>query len=342
MSRKGRAASPDGQELKKNANLIREKNLRTLRRLMNEERTATKARLAERSGLSVVAVQSLLKVLIDQGEILEEGTVKPSHGRPSAVYRYNERARLLLSVCMCEKDSHDVAVYSVYDLLGNAVETREMRLADPKEDDLDPVIGELTARYPAICAIGIGLPGEEVEGRLIASDYAGLQGAALCGHIEETFGVPAFMENDVNAAVAGYCGRKQAGSGEIAAAVYLPKRYGPGVGVWMNGALMKGRNGLVGEAAFLPLGFDWLRENSPERRLACLVRITQICILMYNPHRLVIYGDVPEQRFTELLEGQMRSPMERLMMPEIDFSGGLQADFEAGIRNVGLERIRNY
>lgn len=334
-------ASPEFPS-QKNANLIRDKNLRLLRRIMNEERTATKARLAELSGLSVVAVQSLLKVLIYHGEIQEEGTVKPSHGRPSAVYRYNEQARLLLSVCMYEKDSADTAVYSVYNLLGHAIETREVRLTDPKVDSLDPMMRELIGLYPAICAIGIGLPGEEVEGRLIASDYEGMQGAALCGHIEETFGVPAFVENDVNAAVAGYCGRQQAGTGDTAAAVYLPKKYGPGVGVWINGALMKGRNGLVGEVACLPLGFDWLSESSPQERLDCLARIAQVCILMYNPHRLVIYGQVPQQQFMELLEGLMCSPMERLMMPEIDFSDDLRSDFEAGIRNEGLKWIKNY
>lgn len=325
-----------------NTNLIRDKNLRLLRRLMNEEQTATKARLAERSGLSVVAVQSLLKVLIDHGEIKEMGTVKPSHGRPSAVYRYNEQARLLLSACMYEKDSGDTAVYSVYNLLGQVVDTREARLIDPKVDSLDPIIGELASLYPAICAIGIGLPGEEAQGHLIASDYEGMRGAALCGHIEKIFGMPVFVENDVNAAVAGYCGRKLAGTGETAAAVYLPKKYGPGVGVWINGGLMKGRNGLVGEAACLPLGFDWLGDSSPQERLDCLARIAQVCILMYNPHRLVIYGAVPAGRFTEQLEGLMHSPMERMMMPEIDFSEDLRADFEAGIRNAGLEMINNY
>ena len=325
-----------------NSNLIRGKNLKLLRRIMNEERTATKARLAERSGLSVVAVQSLLTVLIQQGEILEEGLVKPAHGRPSAVYRYNEQARLMLSICMYEIDGADTAVYSVYDLLGRTVEMRSLRLADPGVDSLDATVRELTALYPAISVIGIGLPGEEVEGRLITSDYQGLQGEELCGHIEEAFGVPVFVENDVNAAVAGYCGRIQAGSGEIAVAIYLPKKYGPGVGVWLNGALMKGRNGLVGEAACLPLGFDWLREGTPRERLDCLARIAQVCILMYNPHRLVIYGEVPEQLFIEQLEGLMNSPMERLMLPEIDFTEDVRADFEAGIRNVGLEMIKNY
>lgn len=325
-----------GQE---KANLIRDRNLKLLRRLMNEERTATRARLAERSGLSVVAVQSLLKVLIHHGEIQEEGTVKPSHGRPSAVYRYNEQARLLLSVCMYEKDSTDTALYSVYNLLGQVVELREARLADPQVDSLDPMIRELMGLYPAICAIGIGLPGQEVEGRLIASDYEGMQGEALCGHIEEAFSVPVFVENDVNAAVAGYCGRKQAGPGETAAALYLPQKYGPGAGVWINGELVKGRNGLVGEVACLPLGFDWLGESSPKQRLDGLVRIAQVCILMYNPHRLVIYGEVNVKQFIEGLEGLMHSPMERLMMPEIDFSEDMRADFEAGIRNVGLEMI---
>ncbi len=327
---------------RKNANLIRLQNLKMLRRLMNEERTATKARLAELSGLSVVAVQSLLQVLIQQGEILEEGVLKPAHGRPSAVYRYNEQARLMLSICMYEVSGADTAVYSVYNLVGHEVERMEKVLANPKVDCLDPVIRELMAGYPEIGVIGIGLPGEEAEGRLIASDYEGLQGTALCGHIEETFGVQAFVENDVNAAVAGYCGRKQVGEKEIAAAVYLPEKYGPGVGVWMNGGLMKGRNGLVGEAACLPLGFNWMAEHGQLERLECLADIVKVCVLMYNPHRMVIYGNVPGEQFMELLWCRMSSAMERMMMPEIEFFGGLRGDFEAGIRDEGVKVIRDY
>lgn len=45
-------------------NLIKDENLKVLRRVLRKERETTKLQLAEKTGLSVVTIRSLIKTLL--------------------------------------------------------------------------------------------------------------------------------------------------------------------------------------------------------------------------------------------------------------------------------------
>ena len=90
-------------------NLIKEKNLQKLRKALRQEKTATKSRLAELTGISVVTIQSLLQILIENGEAKEDEIVQPQLGRPAVSYRFCECAELMLVIFLLEKDKKDTA-----------------------------------------------------------------------------------------------------------------------------------------------------------------------------------------------------------------------------------------
>ena len=56
--------------MNKNINLIKAGNLNILRRAFKEKRVATKPQLSELTGLSVVTINSLVNVLLNNGEII--------------------------------------------------------------------------------------------------------------------------------------------------------------------------------------------------------------------------------------------------------------------------------
>ncbi len=66
-----------------------------------------------------------------------------------------------------------------------------------------------TAINYATALYELSIPGEAVDGRLVTSDYERLTGADICGHVQQNFRRQAFVQNDVNAAIAGYCARRQ-------------------------------------------------------------------------------------------------------------------------------------
>jgi glucokinase len=114
---------------------------------------------------------------------------------------------------------------------------------------------ELLVRAPSrLVGVGVGAAGV-VDARtchvLVASDsFTGWAGFAVTATIEAALGVPAFLDNDVNAFLRGEVS-KGAVEGESHA---LGMTLGTGVGgaLWMAGALFDGPHGAAGEIGHVP------------------------------------------------------------------------------------------
>ncbi|MFE9768373.1 ROK family protein [Streptomyces sp. NPDC005808] len=116
-------------------------------------------------------------------------------------------------------------------------------------------LGVLRARVPArLRGIGVGAAGivDSRAGRiLVASDsFKSWAGFAVTATLEEALGVPAFLDNDVNAFLRGEA-VKGAVRGE---AFVLGMTLGTGVGgaLWLNGELLDGPHGAAGEVGHVP------------------------------------------------------------------------------------------
>jgi glucokinase len=110
-------------------------------------------------------------------------------------------------------------------------------------------------RAPArLAGVGVGAAGvvDAETGRiLVASDsFTGWAGFAVTDALEASLGVPAFLDNDVNAFLRGEVA-KGAAAGERHV---LGMTLGTGVGgaLWMDGALHEGPHGAAGEIGHIP------------------------------------------------------------------------------------------
>jgi glucokinase len=118
-------------------------------------------------------------------------------------------------------------------------------------DALRALLGRVPAR---LLGVGVGAAGvvDARTGRvLVASDsFTGWAGFAVTATIEAALGVPAFLDNDVNAFLRGEVS-KGAVEGESHA---LGMTLGTGVGgaLWMAGALLDGPHGAAGEIGHVP------------------------------------------------------------------------------------------
>lgn len=323
-------------------NIIKETNLKKLRQILRQEKTFTKSQLAELSGLSVVTIQSLVKTLLDNGEIVEDITVQPQLGRPAASFRYNANHRLALIVNMYEVEGQDTAEYTVYNLCGEILDNHLETLSLVTLESCHEAIDALTARYPAICVIGFGMPVEEINGRLVVSDYEMLQNAELSTYYENRYHIPVFVENDINAALLGYCVNQgfQKDDDFYIAGLYFPTKYPAGASLCHNFQILKGRNGLAGELKYLPLGIDWNTFSfSPQELEDFAYKVVQVFISVYNPDRIVIYSETISTDIVKRLKSFYSSEMEQLMLPEIEIYKSLKDDFRAGLVRMALERI---
>lgn len=329
-------------------NLIKEKNLRLLRDALRQERMATKSRLAELTGISVVTVQSLLESLLETGEVSADQVIKPQLGRPAVSYRFEERARLVLALCMAQKNGRATAAVSVVDLYGRCIDFVEVSYDEVEADSWNEVIDRKLHQYPNIEQIALGLPGSEAEGKLVVCDYPSLRGLNLASYLHDRFGVPVMIENDINAATYGFCVREGLLAQSVAGIILL-EQYPPGAAICEQGRLLKGRSGLAGEIKYLPLDIDWSGFSYESEAVKdFLLKAVKIFQCMYNPHVIVIYSREEPGALALEYQEQQRSLQEsdtedvgRLLAPELCFRKGedLYRDFAAGLAALALTPI---
>lgn len=326
--------------MSKKINVIKEINLNKVRRALKDAGVATKPQLAEITGLSVVTVNSLINTLLDTGEVLPDTILDSEGGRPAASFLYNSKFRMALVIYMHEYHGQDTAFYCVVNLRGEVVERVSHILSDACVESFDSNIEQLLRKYPQIKAICFGIPGGEVSQMLVISDYTKMRGQSLSGHIGEKFNLPVFVENDINAAVMGYCHLNGIQSDKCVIGLYFPDKYPPGAGIYLNGNIFRGRNGLAGEIKYLPFGIDWEAfDYNPAEIDEVMIKTVQAFLCMYSPDRIVLYGENISHEFQKSIRQRCPSTVEKIMLPEIIITTDLNTDFEAGIKQIALRMI---
>lgn len=231
------------QKIGGNALVIREVNMNLVRQVLKEHGQATKRQIAGVSGLSVVTVGTVLQLLEAQNEVLAGAQVSSSGGRPAQQYIYNDEYALALILFTHEEQDVIYIHRTVVTLTGRTLFEDNTAVSGVDLAAFEAVIDSSLQMYPLIQAIGLGLPGAEVEGLMVVSDYKALRGVPVAEHFRQRYGKPVVIENDVNAAVIGYCRRMKE---ETASVVYLyfPDRFAPGAGIFIGGKLYKGETRL--------------------------------------------------------------------------------------------------
>ncbi|HEY7363695.1 MAG TPA: ROK family protein [Methylomirabilota bacterium] len=120
------------------------------------------------------------------------------------------------------------------------------------------VLDRAATRGLRVNGIGVGVPGVvDAASGLIGEEAAhvpDLQGQPLAARLSERFGLPAFVDNDVNAlALAEYAFGQGRGARSL---VVLAPGTGFGTGIILDGRLVRGAQGFGGEFGHAPVKFD--------------------------------------------------------------------------------------
>jgi hypothetical protein len=312
---------------------LRERNLEILRAALKSLRCATKPQLAEVSKLSVVTVNTLLQELLAAGEVAVDTEAPSSGGRPAQQYCFNAEYRLALAVYMHEKNNKDTVFISVENMIGGTLERAELQPEKVTLDFFAKVLQPYFVRYPQITVVIVGLPGVEVGGKLAVIDYPELRGKPFCAWLAKKVKRPVYFENDINAAVAGYGyalgSRSQT---ETIIGIYFPHNYPPGAGIFMQGRIYRGRDGMAGE-----IGYHFSRQE--QDALALVAQNVLLFARTLNPHRMVIYhaGMQPQQAavVTELCGRELAAEF----LPELEIKPDIYEDYSRGIRRLAVEYL---
>ncbi|CAH1192862.1 hypothetical protein PAECIP111892_01109 [Paenibacillus auburnensis] len=317
-----------------NALVIREVNINLVRKELKEQGQATKRLIAENTGLSIVTVGTVLQYLVEQQEVREGDMISSSGGRPAQQYIYNDEHSLALILFPYEEDSGIQIRRTVVTLSGRRLHEVSIPVNRIDLSSFETLIDEAMLQYSAIQAIGFGLPGAEIDGKMLVSDYIALRDISVTEHFKNRYGKPVVLENDVNAAVIGYCNRLQETAESSVVYMYFPDRFGPGAGIYINGRLHKGKRGFAGEVANIPLGIPWGDPSlitSFERITEAIAKLTAAVNSVLNPDLVVLYGSF-------LTDHHLRSVVEQCSLflpgstvPDIRLTEDFAADYLQGM-----------
>jgi glucokinase len=129
---------------------------------------------------------------------------------------------------------------------------------------VDQIVQEHSLDAKTLCAIAVGVPGitDAARGVVIATSYLmGWIDVDLRNLLEDEFGIPAAVENDVNLAAVG---EHHAGAAQgVSDFVFVAIGTGIGAGIVLNGQVHHGFNWTAGEVGYLLL--PGLKEQPAER-----------------------------------------------------------------------------
>ncbi|MEV7391334.1 ROK family protein [Streptomyces sp. NPDC091215] len=244
--------------------------------LLREHGPTSRNALAESMKLGRKALNTLLEPLLGLGLVVPDDPAPPSGGRPSRRVRFRpERGRLLvaqlgataMAVAVTELDGrvlqrhherHDMAAGPEV-ILSRVEELLSAMAAESAPADDAPVWG-----------MGVGLPGpvEFASGRPVAPPLMpGWDGYPVRDRLALRFGVPVWVDNDVNIMALGELhGGEADGHRDI---VYLKIGTGIGAALLSDGRLHRGANGAAGDLGHVAAHSD-RSVLCPCGRLNCL------------------------------------------------------------------------
>lgn len=324
-----------------NSIVIKEVNINLVRKTLKKKRQGTKQEIAKITGLSVVTVGTMLQHLIKENEVIEVELASSNGGRPAHQFRYNNLFSLALTLFPYEADGCTIVRNVIVDLWGERIYEKESKVENINLNVFEDIITPLIETYPAIKAIGLGLPGVEADGKMIASDYKEMEGLSIAEYFKELYKIPIVIENDVNAAVVGFGKDKESISKDTIVYLYFPDKYPPGSGILLSGNLYKGKSNFAGEVASMPLDIIWNEElyNSFDKFCAAIVKLIISISSLLNPERIVLNGNTLRKEHISRIVQECDTRLPKNMVPEIYLSDKFISDYQRGLIIETLERL---
>ena len=323
-----------------NALDLRKYNTRAILQALKDARYATIRELAAATGLSAVTVGSCMQSLLSDNKARQAELKPSSGGRPSQSYRFNELKSLALVLYTRDVGGQDLLSLRVADLYGEILHAEDHVLSEDSLSAFTTVIDPVLIQYPSIAAIGLGIPGVEFEGSVLALDYEKLVGSPIVEHFRERYNRPLLCENDVNAAVWG--SGLQGDAPETEVYLYFPHRYAPGAGIRVGRQILKGKKHYAGEIRWLPISVEWGNTALSEDFTAFVHAISDVVLsvtAVLAPESIRIFGEQVTAEHVQAVRTRCCDLFPPAVLPEIIMSSAFYAHFEAGLTDLTLKLV---
>ena len=315
---------------------LRRRNLQLLRDALRKLRQASKPRLAQETGLSVVTVNALMQLLLERKEAEPVTEATSTGGRPAQQYRFRGERRLAIACYLYEENGRAKMVAFVENLLGEIMEQQEFYPEAVTKEIFPAALRPLLGKYPQTTAIVVGMPGTEINGTLEAVEYPALRGMPFSRWLTAEVDRPVYFTNDLHAAVAGSANLfGKTVVDETVIGVYWSQKDPPGAGILLRGKLYMGRDGIAGE-----LGRRFQREWQPPRDpIREAARLIVLMTRTWNPHGMILYNEgLRMEDLSRILEICSRE-IPAKFLPTVVVRPDIREDYAQGIYALAGEYL---
>ncbi|MFC4245286.1 ROK family protein [Gryllotalpicola reticulitermitis] len=216
-------------------------------------------RLVAETGLSQATVFRVVDDLMQDGLVVEtDASPRVGPGRNATRIRFNESHAMVVGVDLGGTNCRLVLSDALGNTLGRLVDTTPVALSGSELADwLAGHVFELTARYgqgAELGAVGIGLPGAvagDKEHVIASVNLPQIAGTEFIDCLSEATGVPTAVDNDSNLALVGELQYGAVPRGGTVALLVIGT--GLSAAVAVDGRVLSGREGVLGEFGRLPL-----------------------------------------------------------------------------------------
>lgn len=315
---------------------VKEAHMQRVLQALWQRGQATKAQLAEESGLSVVTVGALMREIVEVGAAAEAQQESPGYGRPAQVYRFCDSHRLVLTFTVQEKRGEDVLTTAVSDLRGEILWYSEAALGQDTLGAIVKAADEAVGRFPQIASMGVGIPGQAVEGKVAICDRPDLVDVELAALLRCRYHCQALVENDVNAAAYAYAARTRPREEDCTVVVYFPQQHPPGAGILLGSTLLRGMDGMSGEIKDFPISVDWKNPPHPFELVMC--EVVRAITALLAPRHILLYREDADAGLLSRVMDEVWERYDMPVRPQVSVEPSPTVDYEQGIREMALAK----
>ena len=303
--------------------------------------SATKAELAQETGLSVVTCCTILNELVASGEITEDEQRISNGGRPAMAYQYNhEKGKIL---CMFAHADHEGKFlrYRVQDVGGNIKQNGAFRERNLSSESIITNIRKILKKESGISIIVVGVQGCVNNGIIEFCDIKELRGVSLAEKIQDAVKIPTIVENDMNTIALGY---SKANSDEKnVALLFFPKGNTPAGGFIVDGKILRGTSNLAGELSYFPFSFNKNSQNAAfsdiEFASPIVNQLVIAAIVFLDPAEIVITGGLATEISEQAIALHLRKHLNRLQLPRIIIKPNTENEYFAGLYSLAMDHL---
>ena len=219
--------------------------------------TSSRAAVARATGISPPTASKSVQQLVEAGLLVEDGRDAGTIGKPATRIRFNAAYGAVLGIDLGGTHLR----LAVSDLSGR-IRGRSIEAIDPEvaPDAILARISQVGSRLlgeanQSLMAIGLATPGivnAEAGTVVTARNLKGWRDVPIGRMLEDAFGVPAVVENDVNAAALGE--RWHGAARGHDSFLFVSIGTGVGAGLILDGEIYRGTHFAAGEISLLPVG----------------------------------------------------------------------------------------